>query len=94
MSESTEQKLGKQVGMQTLLQFVQTVVLLGSIAGVFLTIGRKEHQLDSQGERLRELGTITADLAKTVSTMSANDREYAAKIDSIQLRIERLERNQ
>lgn len=85
-------KLGKQVSVQTLLQFIQTIVLLGSIAGVFLTIGRKEHQLDSQGERLRELAMITSDLAKTVSTLSATDREYSARIDSIQLRIERLER--
>jgi hypothetical protein len=92
MSEETEMKLGKQVSVQTLLQFIQTIVLLGSIAGVFLTIGRKEHQLDSQGERLRELAMITSDLAKTVSTLSATDREYSARIDSIQLRIERLER--
>jgi len=85
-------KLGKQVSVQTLLQFIQTVVLLGSIAGVFLTVGRKEHQLDAQGERLRELAMITSDLAKTVSTLSATDREYSARIDSIQIRIERLER--
>jgi hypothetical protein len=92
MSEQTESKLGKQVGVQTVLQFIQTVVLLGSIAGVFMTIGRKDQAMDNQADRLKELAAITADLARTVSTLSATDREYAAKIDSIQSRIDRLER--
>jgi hypothetical protein len=41
---------------------------------------------------MKELAAITADLARTVSTLSATDREYAARIDSIQSRIDRLER--
>ena len=92
MSEQTESKLGRQVGVQTVLQFIQTVVLLGSIAGVFMTIGRKDQAMDNQADRLKELAAITADLARTVSTLSATDREYAAKIDNIQSRIDRLER--
>jgi hypothetical protein len=92
MSEQTETKLGKQVGVQTVLQFIQTLVLLGSVAGVFMTIGRRDASLDNQGERIKELAAITSDLARTVSTLSATDREYSARIDSIQNRIERLER--
>lgn len=92
MSEQTETKLGKQVGVQTVLQFIQTLVLLGSVAGVFMTIGRRDASLDNQGERIKELAAITSDLAHTVSTLSATDREYSARIDSIQNRIERLER--
>jgi hypothetical protein len=93
MSEQTEVKIGKQVSLQTLMQGVQTVVLLGSIAGAFLMVGRKDQAIDNQAERLKELAAITADLARTVSTLSATDREYAARIDSIQSRIDRLERN-
>jgi hypothetical protein len=92
MSEQTETKLGKQVGVQTVLQFIQTLVLLGSVAGVFMTIGRRDAALDNHGERIKELAAITSDLARTVSTLSATDREYSARIDSIQNRIERLER--
>jgi len=92
MSEQTETKLGKQVGVQTVLQFIQTLVLLGSVAGVFMTIGRRDASLDNQGERIKELAAITSDLARTVSTLSATDREYSARIDSIQSRIDRLER--
>lgn len=92
MSEQTETKLGKQVGVQTVLQFIQTLVLLGSVAGVFMTIGRRDASLDNQGERIKELAAITSDLARTVSTLSATDREYSARIDAIQNRIERLER--
>ena len=94
MSEQTETKLGKQVGVQTVLQFIQTLVLLGSVAGVFMTIGRRDASLDNQGERIKELAAITSDLARTVSTLSATDREYSARIDSIQSRIDRLERKQ
>lgn len=48
MSESTEVNLGKAVSVQTILQGVQTLVLLGSIAAVFLTIGRRDATLDAQ----------------------------------------------
>jgi hypothetical protein len=92
MTEMTETKLGRAVNFQTLLQAVQTFVLLGSIAGVFLIIGRRDATLDNQGERIRELATITADLAKAISSLSANDREYGARLDGIARRIEQLER--
>jgi len=92
MSESTEVNLGKAVSVQTILQGLQTVVLLGSVAGVFLTIGRRDATLDGQGERIKELATITSDLVKAVSTLSASDREFGARIDSIQLRLDRLKR--
>jgi hypothetical protein len=92
MTQSEEVKIGKQVSLQTLLSGLQTIALLGSIAGVFLTIGRRDATLDGQGERIRELATITSDLVKLTSALSATDREYAAKIDSIQARIDRLER--
>jgi hypothetical protein len=92
MSEETEVKIGKQVSLQTLFSGLQTIMLLGSIAGVFLTIGRRDATLDAQGDRIRELATITSDLARTVSTLSATDREFGARIDAIQTRIDRLER--
>lgn len=92
MSNETEVKIGKQVSLQTLLSGLQTIALLGSIAGVFLTVGRRDATLDSQGERIKELAAITSDLVKLTSALSATDREYSAKIDSIQARIDRLER--
>jgi len=92
MSEETEVKIGKQVSLQTLLSGLQTIALFGSIAGVFLTVGRRDATLDGQGERIKELATITSDLVKAVSTLSASDREFGARIDSIQLRLDRLER--
>ena len=92
MSDETEVKISKQVSLQTLFSGLQTIMLLGSIAGVFLTIGRRDATLDAQGDRIRELATITSDLARTVSTLSATDREFGARIDAIQTRIDRLER--
>jgi hypothetical protein len=94
MSEVAETKFGKQVSIQTVMSGLQTVAMLGSIAVVFMTIGRRDATLDTQGERIKELATITADLVKAVSTLSASDREFGAKIDSIQARIDRLERKQ
>jgi hypothetical protein len=92
MSEQTEQTVTKAVSVQTVLQGVQTLVMLGSIAAVFLTIGRRDAMLDGHGERIKELAAITSDLARTVGTLSATDREFGARIDSILLRIDRLER--
>lgn len=92
MTQQEEVKIGKQVSLQTLLSGLQTVALFGSIAGVFLTVGRRDATLDGQGERIKELATITSDLVKAVSTLSASDREFGARIDSIQLRLDRLER--
>jgi hypothetical protein len=92
MSEQTESNLSHKVSVQTVLQGVQTLVLLGSIAAVFLTVGRRDAMLDGHGERIKELAAITSDLAKTVGTLSATDREFGARIDSILLRIDRLER--
>jgi len=92
MSEQTESTLSHKVSVQTVLQGVQTLVLLGSIAAVFLTVGRRDAMLDGHGERIKELAAITSDLARTVGTLSATDREFGARIDSILLRIDRLER--
>jgi len=92
MSEQTEQTVTKAVSVQTVLQGVQTIVMLGSIAAVFLTIGRRDAMLDGHGDRIKELAAITSDLARTVGTLSATDREFGARIDSILLRIDRLER--
>lgn len=92
MTQSEEVKIGKQVSLQTLLSGLQTIALFGSIAGVFLTVGRRDATLDGQGERIKELATITSDLVKAVSTLSASDREFGARMDSIQLRLDRLER--
>jgi hypothetical protein len=92
MSEQTETNLSQKISVQTVLQGVQTLVLLGSIAAVFLTIGRRDAMLDGHGDRIKELAAITSDLAKTVGTLSATDREFGARIDSILLRIDRLER--
>jgi hypothetical protein len=92
MTDEAKDQMTKAVSVQTILQGVQTLVLLGSIAAVFMTIGRRDATLDAQGERLKELAAITSDLAKTVGTLSATDREFGARIDSILLRIDRLER--
>jgi len=92
MSEQTESTLSHKVSVQTVLQGVQTLVLLGSIAAVFMTIGRRDAMLDGHGERIKELAAITSDLAKTVGSLSATDREFGAKIESIIIRIDRLER--
>lgn len=94
MSENTEVNLGKAVSVQTVLQGVQTLVLLGSIAAVFMTIGRRDAMLEGQGVRITELAAITSDLAKTIGSLSANDREFGARIDAILARIDRLERKQ
>lgn len=92
MSEQTESTLSHKVSVQTVLQGVQTLVLLGSIAAVFMTVGRRDAMLDGHADRIKELAAITSDLAKTVGTLSATDREFGAKIESILTRIDRLER--
>lgn len=92
MSTDVELKMSKQVSLQTVFSGIQAIVLLGSIAGAFMLIGRRDAALDNQGERIKDLALISSDLAKAISNLSANDREFNAKMDSILMRLDKLEK--
>lgn len=89
---STEINVSKQITLQTLFSGIQAIVLLGSIAGAFMLIGRRDAILDTQGDRIKDLAVISGDLAKAVGNLSANDREFNAKMDSILFRLDKLEK--
>lgn len=88
----SDQSMSKQISLQTIFSGIQAFVLLGSIAGAFMLIGRRDAVLDSQGERIKDLAIISGDLAKAVGNLSANDREFNAKMDSILMRLDKLEK--
>jgi hypothetical protein len=82
----------KAFNFPAIMASIQTIALLASIASVFILVGRKDAALEMHGDKIKELGGITADLAKAVNGLYGTDREYGAKLDNIQARLDRLER--
>lgn len=81
-------------GVQTAVQWAQLIVLVIGVAGIFLTIGRKDAQLDANAQQISELRSICADLARVTGSLSTTDAEHSAKLTSIERRLDRLELRQ
>lgn len=93
MTDREDLSISRQISAQTIMQGIQTVVLLGSVAGVFMAVGRRDNTIETHGERIKELAQISSDLASAVSSLSATDREHAERLSGIQFRLSQLERN-
>jgi len=84
----------QKTGVQIAVQWAQLVVLVIGVAGIFLTIGRKDALLDANAQQISELRSICADLARVTGSLSSTDAEHSAKITSIERRLDRLELRQ
>jgi len=81
-------------GVQIAVQWAQLVVLVIGVAGIFLTIGRKDALLETNAQQISELRSICSDLARVTGSLSSTDAEHSAKITSIERRLDRLELRQ
>jgi len=70
---------------------IQTLVLCATAAGVFLAVGRRDHLMDMNNERIGELRGITQDLVKSQVMSEANDATHAAMMADLKARIQRIE---
>lgn len=70
---------------------MQTVVLVATAGGVFLTIGRRDKTIETNTSNIGELREISADLVRSQVMSEANDANQAARLQDLARRIDRLE---
>jgi len=81
----------RPVSVQTVLQWAQLLVLITGVAGVFLTIGRKDATLEANSTQIAELRSICSDLARVTGSLSSTDAAHSTQIAGIEKRLDRLE---
>jgi len=81
----------RPVAVQTVLQWAQLLVLVIGVAGVFLTIGRRDATLEQNSAQIAELRSICSDLARVTGSLSSTDVAHSTQIAGIEKRLDRLE---
>jgi hypothetical protein len=81
----------KRSDLAVVIQSAQLLVLLVSVAGLFVLLGRKTESLDRQSDEIRALRGITADLAEASTRSLANDEHQDRRLSDLLTRIDRLE---
>ena len=85
MTESNKMNLG------VVIQFFQLATLIIGVAGLFLTVGRKDARLEQNTIEIHELRDIASDLAKASVESTMTDRNQDRRLDEIRERLARLE---
>lgn len=79
--------------VQIVMQFVQLIVMLIAVAGIFVTIGARNERLEQNTEEIRNLRDIAQDLAKTTVEVAINNQDQNRRLDSLASRLANLENN-
>ena len=87
MSENHKANLG------VVIQFFQLATLIIGVAGLFLTVGRKDARLEQNTLEIAELKDIASELAKASVESTMTDREQDRRLDDLKGRLARLEDN-
>lgn len=72
---------------------MQTVVLLATVATIFMSVGGARAQITNNSEDLKELGGVAQDLVKAQVTSSSNDVRHFDMLSELRRRVDALERN-
>lgn len=86
MSDPNKANLG------VVIQFFQLATLIIGVAGLFLTVGRKDARLEQNTVEITELKDIASELAKTSVELTVTDREQDRRLDDLRERLANLER--
>ena len=78
--------------MAATVQFLQLLVLIFGVAGVFTQIGSRNNQLDTNTVEIKEIKGIAHDLLQTQITSASNDARHFESLDALKVRIMLLER--
>jgi TolA-binding protein len=78
---------------QLVASWAQFVAICVGIGTILLYVGRKDQQLASTTEQVKELSSIVADLAKSQISLTMKDQQTEDRLRDLALRLERLERN-
>ncbi len=86
MSDNHKANLG------VVIQFFQLATLIIGVAGLFLTVGRKDARLEQNTMEIAELKDIASELAKASVESTVTDREQDRRLDDLRERLANLER--
>ena len=73
------------------VQFLQLATLIIGVAGIFLVVGRKDHQLETNAAEIQDLRDIASDLVKASIESTTTNREQDRALDELRDRLARLE---
>ena len=71
----------------------QTLVLVATAGGIFLTLGKRDQVISNNTAQLKELRQISIELVRTQVLSEANDTQHLGQLNDLKRRVERLERD-
>jgi hypothetical protein len=74
------------------MQFLNLVVLVVGVAGVFTHIGSRDNQLNQNTKEIEEIKGIAQDLLQTQITSASNDARLFESLESLKSRVSLLEK--
>lgn len=83
----------QKASVGVVIQFLQLATLIIGVAGLFLTVGRKDARLEQNTVEIAELKDIASELAKASVESTVTDREQDRRLDDLRERLANLERN-
>jgi hypothetical protein len=86
MNESAKQN------SQLVASWAQFVAICIGIGTVLLNMGRKDQQLATTSEQVKELSSIVSDLAKAQVGFNLTDQQTSERLRELAARLDRLER--
>tara|TARA_Y100001938_G_scaffold147947_1_gene230376 strand:- start:779 stop:1048 length:270 start_codon:yes stop_codon:yes gene_type:complete len=78
--------------LKIVVQFLQLATLVIGVGGLFLTIGRRDANLDQNTAEILQLRDIASDLVKTSIETTTTNREQDRRLEELRDRLDALER--
>lgn len=78
---------------QLVASWAQFVAICIGIGTVLVQMGRKDQQLETTSEQVKELSNIVSDLAKAQVGFTLTDQQTAERLRDLAARLDRLERS-
>jgi len=78
---------------QLVASWTQVIAVVIGVGTVLVQMGRKEQQLITTSQQVRELSEIVTDLAKAQVGFTINDRNTEDRLRELASRLDRLERS-
>ena len=88
---STHTPLERKQTVTVVLQCLQLITLLIGVAGLFLTVGRKDARLGTNTNEIADLRDIASDLVKASIESTTTNRAQDRSLDDLRTRLARLE---
>jgi len=78
--------------LKIVVQFLQLATLVIGVAGIFLSVGRRDQTLDQNTAEILQLRDIASDLVKTSIETTTTNREQDRRLEELRDRLDALER--